>query len=210
MSTPSMNTSLANIKVWDLPVRVGHWLLVAAFATAWLTGESEAWRLVHAMAGGTLVGVIGFRLLWGIVGTLPARFSRFVRGPHAVFAYVRSLLARTPAHHTGHNPAGGWAIVLLLVLGLLAGVTGWGAYQDTWGDWLGELHEGLTAAMLTLVIVHVAGVIVSSRLHGENLARAMLTGNKLGHADEAIPGTRLWAVPILLAAAAAGAWYLSR
>lgn len=205
-----MSTQQISIKVWDLPVRVGHWLLVAAFATAWITGESEAWRLIHAMAGGALVGILGFRVIWGTIGTLPARFSQFVRGPQTVVSYLRSLLSKNPEHHTGHNPAGGWAIVLLILLGLLAGATGWGAYQDTWGDWLGELHEGITATMLMLVIVHVSGVLISSRLHGENLARAMVTGNKLGHPAEAIRSTRLWAVPLLLAAAIAGAWYLSR
>ncbi len=162
------------------------------------------------MAGGALVGILGFRVIWGTIGTLPARFSQFVRGPQTVVSYLRSLLSKNPEHHTGHNPAGGWAIVLLILLGLLAGATGWGAYQDTWGDWLGELHEGITATMLMLVIVHVSGVLISSRLHGENLARAMVTGNKLGQPAEAIRSTRLWAVPLLLAAAIAGAWYLSR
>ena len=201
---------MKSIKVWDMPVRVGHWLLVAAFATAWISGESEEWRLVHVAAGGTLVGILAFRLLWGVIGTLPARFSSFVRGPNTVFTYMRSLLSAQPAHYTGHNPAGGWAIVLLIVLGLLSGASGWATYQELGGDWLGEVHEVLTAGMLTVIIVHVVGVVVSSKLHGENLARAMLTGNKLGKAEEAIASTRAWALPLLLATAATSAWYLSR
>lgn len=198
---------MAKVLIWDWPVRIGHWLLVAAFALAWLTGESETFRKVHAWAGGTVVGVIAFRLLWGLVGTRHARFASFVRGPRAVFAYVRGLLRPHPdeAVYAGHNAAGGWAIVGLLALGLLTGASGWAVYQELGGEWLEEAHEVLAGAMLALAGVHVAGVIVSSLAHGENLVRAMFTGTKRGRADEAIPGARGWAVPILLFCATAGA-----
>ncbi|MFN6961810.1 MAG: cytochrome b/b6 domain-containing protein, partial [Rhodocyclaceae bacterium] len=118
------------ILVWDAPVRIGHWLLVGAFALAWLTSESEEWRLVHAAAGGTVVGVILFRLLWGLIGTRHARFSSFVRGPGAVFDYVRGLLRGEASGYAGHNAAGGWAIMALLALGLMTGASGWLVYQD--------------------------------------------------------------------------------
>ena len=198
------------ILVWDWPVRVGHWLLVGAFALAWLTGESEERRLVHAYAGGTVVGVMLFRLAWGLVGTHHARFASFVHGPGSVLGYLKGLLARRPAHTAGHNPAGGWAIVALLTLGLLAGASGWLAYQDIGGDWLGELHEGLTTAMLTLVGIHVASVIVSNFIHRENLVRAMLTGYKQGGPGEAIAGPRPLAAVMLIGWVIACAWWLAR
>ncbi|MEW5781332.1 MAG: cytochrome b/b6 domain-containing protein [Pseudomonadota bacterium] len=198
------------ILVWDWPVRIGHWLLVAAFTLAWLTGESEAWRLVHTAAGGTAVGVILFRLLWGFVGTYHARFASFVRGPQAVFGYLRGLLRGEESHYAGHNAAGGWAIMALLALGLLTGASGWLVYQDMGGEWLEEAHEVLANGMLTVAALHVAGVIISSLAHRENLVRAMFTGLKQGRPDEAIDGVRLGAVPLLFASAAAAAWLLTR
>lgn len=198
------------ILVWDWPVRIGHWLLVGAFALAWLTSESEELRLVHALAGGTVVGVILFRLLWGLVGTRHARFASFVRGPGAVVAYLRGLFARQPVHTTGHNPAGALAIVALLLLGLLTGASGWLTYNEIGGKLFEELHEGLATAMLTIAGLHVAGVIVASLAHRENLVRAMMNGRKLGEPGEAIASARLWAVPLLLGCAAACAWWLTR
>lgn len=198
------------ILVWDWPVRIGHWLLVGAFALAWLTGESEAWRLVHAFAGGTVVGVIVFRLIWGMVGTRHARFTSFVRGPDSVLDYLRGLLSGRPLHTAGHNPAGGWAIVALLALGLLSGASGWLTYNEVGGEWFEDVHEAMTSLMLGVVGLHVGGVIVGSLAHRENLVRAMLTGMKRGTADEAIASSRPWAVLLLLASVAACAWWLAR
>lgn len=198
------------ILVWDWPVRIGHWLLAGAFALAWLTGDSEAWRLVHAYAGGTVVGVILFRLAWGLVGTRHARFTSFVRGPGGVLAYLKGLLAGRPAHTAGHNPAGAWAIVALLTLGLLAGASGWLVYQELGGEWLEELHEGLATAMLILVGIHVAGVLASNLIHGENLVRAMFTGYKQGGAAEAITTARPLAAVMLIGWAFFCAWWLAR
>lgn len=201
---------MQKILVWDWPVRIGHWLLVGVFALAWLTSESEELRLMHALAGGAVVDIVSFRLLWGIVGTRHARFASFVRGPGAAVAYLRGLLARQPMHATGHNPAGGWAIVALLALGLLTGASGWLTYNEVGGEMFEELHEGLASAMLAVAGLHVAGVIVGSLAHRENLVRAMFTGRKLGAAGEAIGGARPWAVPLLLGWVAACAWWLAR
>lgn len=198
------------ILVWDWPVRIGHWLLVGSFILAWLTSESEAWRLVHAYAGGVVVGVIVFRLVWGFLGSRHARFASFVRGPGSVLDYVKDLLARRPAHTAGHNAAGGWAIVALLSLGLLAGASGWLVYQDSGGHFAEELHEVLAATMLTVVVLHVAGVVVSSLAHRENLVRAMITGLKTGRPDEAIANARPLAMIGLLGCVSVCAWWLAR
>lgn len=201
---------MSRILVWDWPVRIGHWLLVGAFTLAWLTGDSETWRLVHVWAGGTVVGVVLFRLLWGVVGTRYARFASFMRGPGAVRAYLLGLLSHPRTAQPGHNPAGGWAIAALLSLALLTGFSGWLTYQEIGGDWLAELHEALASTMLAVVFVHVLGVLTGSLAHRENLVRAMFTGLKRGEADAAIASARPLAVPLLLACAAICAWWLSR
>lgn len=199
---------MQKILVWDWPVRLGHWLMVGGFALAWLTGDSESLRLVHVAAGTTVVAVAAFRLFWGFAGTRHARFAAFVRGPAAVRRYLTSLLRLEPEAHVGHNPAGGWAILALLGLALLTGLAGWATYEEIGGHWLEELHEGLAATMLTVVIVHVAGVVSGSLAHGENLVRAMFTGRKEGLPEQAIPSARPLAALLLLAWAVAAGWWM--
>jgi cytochrome b len=205
-----MSETNSSVMVWDLPVRIGHWLLAGSFLVAWLTGESEEWRLVHVVAGGTMVGVALFRVLWGLIGSRYALFVDFVRGPQAVLSYLTSLLGRKPQHYVGHNPAGGWAIVALLALTLLSGFSGWLNYQDIGGDWTAELHELAANAMLLVVLVHLAGVAVGSYKHGENLPRTMVTGLKSAHHTDRIPSARPIAAALMLAFAGAVAWLLSR
>ncbi len=195
------------ILVWDAPVRVFHWLMVLSFAGAYLTAESEHWRLVHVSLGYTMGGLVAFRILWGLVGTRYARFSSFVRGPAAVMRYLRSLRSGHPEHFVGHNPAGAVAIVLLLLTSVLIVATGWAVFNDVGGNWLEELHEGAGNAMLAVVAVHIAGVVLASRLHGENLVRAMLTGRKEGAPHAGIH--RAWVgLAVLLLAAVLGFWWL--
>ncbi len=201
---------MENIKVWDWPVRIGHWLLVGSFIVAWLSGESESFRLVHVLAGGCVVGVASFRLVWGVIGTRYARFGDFVHGPKAVLNYLYNLLRLRPQHHVGHNPAGGWAILLLLGLGITTGLVGWLIYNDIGSDWLDGLHEGLASLMLGVVLVHIAGVLSGSLLHGENLVRAMWTGNKQGEQAQAIPSTWPLAGAVLLIWVVGTAWWLAR
>lgn len=186
------------ILVWDIPIRIFHWLLVLCFVIAYLTSESERWQLWHVTAGYTFGALLFFRMLWGVVGSRYARFSQFVRGPRQVLAYLRSLLTRSPEHFTGHNPAGALAIVGMLGLGLLTVLTGWASFND-YGDWFGELHEGIVNLLLIIIGVHIAGVLVSSVLHRENLVRAMVNGHKRGVAVEAIRYSQ-WVVGVLLLA----------
>ncbi len=193
--------------VWDAPVRVFHWLMVIAFAGAWLTAESERWRLVHVTLGYTMAGLVGFRLLWGVVGTRHARFSSFVRGPRELAAYLRSLLRGRPEPHAGHNPAGAIAIVALLALAVLVAFSGWATYNDVGGHAIEELHEGIASAMLALVGVHVAGVIVSSLAHRENLVASMVTGRKAVDRGHGIRAARR-GIAIAMIAAVLGFWWL--
>jgi cytochrome b len=192
------------ILVWDLPTRLGHWLLVASFAGAFLTADSERQRHLHVLFGVTLVGLIAFRLVWGVVGTRYARFRSFAFGPRAVLRYLWSIATLRSVRYVGHTPAGSWAIWLMLALGIMVGVTGYGAYNGG-GEWAEETHEAFAWALLGVVIVHVAGVVLSSVLHRENLVAAMITGRKRGAATEAIRGPR-WIVGAAVAALVAALW----
>lgn len=197
------------IKVWDVPTRIFHWLLAISFAGAYVTSESERYRDVHVMFGYTLAGLIGFRLIWGLVGTRYARFTSFLFAPGRIIEYLKSLLGSSPKHYLGHNPAGAIAIFLLLALGLMTAATGFATYQDIGGEWLEDLHEVAANTMLALVAVHLVGVVASSLLHRENLVRSMISGNKRGTADQGIPKTRL-AVGVLLLVAVLGFWITDR
>ncbi len=203
MTTETRSSAL----VWDAPVRVFHWLLVLCFAGAWLTAESEHWRLVHVTLGYTMAGLAAFRVIWGLVGTQHARFASFVRGPRAVWAYLRSLVGPRPEHHTGHNPAGALAIVGLLGLIALTAASGWATYSELGGEWLEDLHEVAANALMVLVVVHIAGVVVGSVVHRENLVRAMFTGRKPAAPAEGI--RRGWAtLAVVMLAAVLGFWWV--
>lgn len=191
------------VLVWDAPTRVFHWLLAASFAGAFLTAESERLRDVHVMLGYTLFGLIGFRIVWGFVGSRHARFADFAYGPRRVVAYLKSLRSGKPEHFLGHNPAGAVAIFLMIGLGLLLAGSGVASFYEIGGEAAEELHEGIANTMLAVVVVHVAGVVLSSLLHRENLVRAMVTGYKSGSRTGDAP-RRFRLVAALLAAAVAG------
>ena len=202
-----MTDSKSNILVWDAPVRVFHWLLVLSFAGAYLTAESERWRLVHVTLGYTMGALVAFRIVWGLLGTRYARFGSFVRGPSAVMAYARSLLRGKPDHFVGHNPAGALAIVALLLLSAITVAAGWAIYNELGGNRLEDLHEGAANAMLALVGIHVAGVVVSSVMHRENLVRSMLDGKKQGLPSEGIRSS-WWGLAVVIPALVVGFWWL--
>jgi cytochrome b len=194
------------ILVWDAPVRVFHWLMVLSFAGAYLSAESERWRLAHVTLGYTMAGLVVFRILWGLAGTRHARFASFVRGPKAVARYLGALLRGQPEHHTGHNPAGALAIVALLALTLGVAASGWASYNEVAGNWLQDIHEAAANLMLAVVGFHIAGVMLSSWVHHENLALAMFSGRKLGTPQEGI--RRAWrSVAALMLVAVLGFWW---
>jgi len=167
------------ILVWDPLVRVLHWSLVASFAIAWVTAEEVDW--LHEMFGYCVGGIVGLRILWGFIGSRHARFSDFLCPPRQALRYLRSLLWGRSERHIGHNPAGGLMIVALLVALSITVVTG--VFADdggAFGHLLEETHEAAAYVTLGLVFVHVAGVVVGSLAHRENLVRAMISGRKRG------------------------------
>lgn len=203
---PANEEQSRKILVWDAPVRVFHWLMVLSFAGAYLTAESERWQLLHVTLGYTMAGLVVFRIFWGLVGTRYARFSSFVRSPAEVGRYLKGLFSGRAERHAGHNPAGAIAILALLGLALGVAITGWALYNDAGGHWLEEVHEAMASIMLAVVGVHVAGVLISSLLHRENLVSAMIGGRKQGSPQESISSA--WrSVAALMLVAVLGFWF---
>ena len=201
----STETEITSVKVWDWPVRVFHWTLAASVIGAYVTGESEDFERLHHTLGWVAAGLIAFRVVWGLVGTRYARFSEFVRGPAQVWSYIKSLRSHAPQHFVGHNPVGAVAVILLMGLTALSVYTGWLALADNAAEWLEEAHEIAANTLITVVLVHVIGVLWSSRTHGENLLKAMLTGRKTALIEAGIH--RNWGV-LGLAMLMAVAWFV--
>ena len=172
------------VKVWDPLVRLFHWSLAACIFGAFLVEEGDT---AHQWLGYTALGLIAFRMLWGLVGTRHARFNDWVPGPRALASYFRERLTRRSQRRLGHNPAAA-VMILLLMAGVVAvGMTGWMQTWDAyWGvEWLEELHEALAYGLLALVGVHVLAAIVESVHYRENLVAAMVHGHKRALDDEA-------------------------
>lgn len=181
MKTTALNLRAAEdrtVRVWDPLVRIFHWSLVLAFFGAYVLGDDGG--QLHQALGYTVLGLVAFRLVWGLAGSRHARFAGFIPSYRTLLAYLKDVLARREARYLGHNPAGAVMIVALLLALIGTGATGWLLSTDSfWGsDWLEEVHETLANGTLLLVGLHVAGVIFSSLRHRENLVRAMFTGRK--------------------------------
>ncbi len=209
--------------IWDLPTRLFHWALAGSFAIAWLTGDGDQWRAIHVFAGYLMLGLVGFRLVWGVAGSHFSRFASFWFGPKEAFDYLKQVAKGHAPRHVGHNPTGSLAIYVLLALSVLVGLTGiltLGAdeQQGLAAGWfsfaqarlLKDLHELGATAMLLVVMGHIIGVVVESVLHKENLARSMVTGVKLAEADTPKTNTRpVMAVVMLLAMLGFGGWWFA-
>ena len=166
------------MKVWDGFVRVAHWTLASSVIVAWATHEGGGrW---HEWIGYVALATAVLRILWGFAGSRYARFTQFVYSPKTTVTYAGSVLKGHEPRYLGHNPLGGWMVVVLLLTVTASGFTGWLFTTDRfWGEeWLEELHGAISNALLPLVALHLAGVIFTSWKHRENLVRAMFTGSK--------------------------------
>ncbi len=166
------------VLIWDLPVRVFHWTLVASIVTAFLT--TDGLGKIHRFAGYIAVSLLIFRIVWGFAGTRYARFSDFVRGPRAVLKYTADELTGFADRKLGHNPAGGAMILALLLVVAGIGTTGIMMRTERFfgSETVETVHWMLAYSLFVLVPLHVLGVILASASHKENLALAMLTGRK--------------------------------
>lgn len=185
-------TQEKTILVWDPLVRLFHWSLVVCVASACMTGEG--FLRLHVVTGCVVIGLILFRLLWGVIGPHFALFRSFVLRPVEVFAYLQSVVISHPTRYIGHNPAGGMMVVVLLavtiataLLGLI--LYGVGEFSGPFASWglisgvhelslLKKIHGMLANGVLLLVALHVMGVMLTGWQHRENLIKSMFTGSK--------------------------------
>lgn len=211
-------------KVWDLPVRIFHWSLVAAVVGAYLTHRlGVTWFRYHVWCGYAVLVLVTFRILWGLVGTRHARFWNFLRGPIATLRYGLGLLRGSSPHAIGHNPLGALMVVLLLAMLLVQAVIGlfgndeifnfgplYGYVSNARSLALTSLHRKLFYWILAAIALHVLAVAYHRFFKGERLVSAMWHGRKpaaVVPAAEAIRSSRLWLALLLLAVlSAALAW----
>ena len=207
--------------VWDLPVRLFHWLLLLLVCVSWYCGEAGemAW---HMRSGTCILALLLFRIAWGFLGSTTARFSSFVKGPGAALAYARSLHSKSPVPMVGHNPLGGWMVVALLLLLLIQAGTGLFANDDIFtegplahlvskaaSDQLTVIHKTNFNILLVLIALHVAAAFFYLFVKGDNLIRPMITGRK--EIDANLSGLRFRSpllAALVLAVSAAIVWLI--
>lgn len=178
---------MEKIRVWDLPLRLFHWLLAAAVFASLASGQIGGNLMVwHGRLGILIAGLLGFRLAWGLTGSTYARFASFVRGPAVIRAYLRGEW-----RGLGHNPLGALSVLgMLTVLGLQ---TAGGLFanddiafqgplyrlvsKDT-SDWIASLHRKGFWLVLLLVGLHLTAIAYYLKVKKDNLVRPMLTGDK--------------------------------
>ena len=220
-----MNNRPGFVRVWDLPVRLFHWVLVALLAASWITAEAGIQYMTwHMRCGYAILALVLFRLLWGFVGSPYARCGSFVAGVPAAWRYVRSWFSARPLRYAGHNPLGGWMVLALLLLIAAQAATGLFATDDIFNDGpLNRLVSNDTADTLTgwhhlifnLLLVaaalHVLAVALYLLVKRDNLVLPMVTGRKADdglHHVQAARRVPWWRAGILAAASAAMVWAL--
>jgi cytochrome b len=184
-----MTAAANDVRVWDWPVRLTHWLFVLCLAISWWSAEERVMDW-HRYSGYTLLGLLIFRIYWGFAGSSSARFSSFVRGPGDVIAYLRS--ARDEHRIAGHNPLGGWSVAAMLTLmlaqvliglfvsdvdGLESGPLSHLVSFET-SRTLADLHEVVFNVILGLIGLHIAAILFYLLARRDNLVVAMLTGRR--------------------------------
>ena len=214
MSEPATE-QIPQRRVWDLPVRVVHWLLVIGIAGSYATHKlGVAYFKYHLWFGYLVVVLAAFRILWGFVGTRHARFANFLRGPGTTWNYLRALTRGNAQPTPGHNPLGGWMVIALLLFLLAQGITGLFANDEIFnpGPLYGYISDSLSLALtswhrrlfdwiLIAVVAHVLAVVGHRLFAGHDLVGPMFSGRKsaaLVAEHEAISSSRLWLALLLL------------
>lgn len=169
------------VKVYDLPTRLLHWLFaglfVAAYAIAKLTDDESSWFSQHMLLGLILFVTALLRVVWGIFGSRYARFSSLPLNPLRLIEYFREILGTKGRIHFAHNPASAWAAVLMIGLALGLGVTGYlmsTGHKEAFED----VHELMANTFAFVVVAHIAGIILHSIRHRDGIALSMIHGKK--------------------------------
>jgi cytochrome b len=191
-------------RIIDAPTRAFHWLMALSFAGAYITAESERWRLVHVTLGYTVIGLLVFRVLWGLLGPRQVRLSVWAGKLSGVKAFVQTLKAGRVNWQAGQNLLQTLAIVGLLVLLISTTGSGYSVYQELTGEWMEDVHEVLGNAALAIVGLHLVMVVVGSLLRRQNLALTMLTGRTPGRGPDLVKKNRAPLAALLLACVLAG------
>jgi cytochrome b len=178
------------MRIWDLPTRLFHWILVVLIFVSWLSAWRD-WMRIHVVCGLTVLTLLLFRLIWGLVGSDTARFSHFLKSPAAALRHLVHLLRREPDTETGHNAAGGWMVIVLLALLCVQVVTGLCSNDDILvegplagpvgkdrSDWLTHIHHVNFTLIEIAIALHVLAIITYRVLKGQNLLLPMITGKK--------------------------------
>lgn len=171
------------VPVWDLFVRIFHWSLVTSFVVSYATAEVN--DTAHEIAGYTVLALVCLRIVWGFIGSRHARFTAFIRSPRTTLGYLGEMAAGRAPRYLGHNPAGGAMIVALLAAMLVICISGHMMLTERFFgvEWVEQVHVWSANVALGLIALHIAGVLISSRLHSENLVLAMITGRKRAPED---------------------------
>lgn len=209
------------VRVWDLPTRLFHWLLAALFAFSWWSAENREMQW-HYLSGITLLGLLGFRLIWGFVGASTARFAGLLRSPRHIAEYLRGRHAKEP----GHNPLGGYSVIALLLLlgaqvgsglfatdvdGLESGPLSFLVSFDQ-GRMAAEIHAVSFNVLLALIALHLIAIVFYLVFRRRNLVGPMVTGRDRALDRETTPMQPASPTAFVIAAALATllAWSASK
>jgi cytochrome b len=210
-----MSGSTRLVKVWDAPTRVFHWVIAVLVGFSWYSMH-KSWMELHFLSGYTILALLLFRLAWGFVGSDTARFTRFLASPVAALRHLARLGRREPDREIGHNAAGGWMVLVMLLLLLVQTATGLCANDDimnegplahlvgkSWSDWLTNIHSVNFTLIEIAVALHVLAVLTYAVLKRQDLVRPMITGRKRLPAGMRAPYiVSVWLAVALLALAA--------
>ena len=209
------------ILIWDFPVRLFHWSLVLMFCISWITAEIGGNAMqYHMWSGYVVVGLVLFRILWGIAGSESARFSHFIHGPASVLSYTRSLFKPGYKTETGHTPLGGWSVISLLLVLATQAISGLFSNDDianegplyhlvrkATSNFLSVVHQYFFNVLLGLVVLHLAAIVFYRMKHRDNLVKPMITGYKVVDANVTEPKQSNLLLAIVLALFSAGTVY---
>lgn len=217
--------TVKTVKVWDFSIRIFHWLLAGLIGFLWWSGTEGEMMDEHVQAGYGVLALISYRLIWGFIGSHHARFVHFIRSPIQTLKAIPDLFSiRSDSHYVGHNPLGGWMVILLLFTLLLQAISGLGTTDDIsidgplipylseeWASLLGEIHLLVPDFLVALIILHLAAVLFHDAVKRERLIQAMITGVKQSKQDAPeshLPSRRFLIVVATLSLI--GWWLLSR
>ena len=211
-----------SMRVWDLPTRLFHWALVALIALQYASGEF-GWLPMqwHYWLGYATLALIVFRVLWGFLGSETSRFGAFVRTPCAVFRYMRDAWRGTAVRRPGHNPLGGWSVLLMLGLVALQAISGLFSSDDIMEEgplvaqasaatveWMTRIHVYNRYALVLLIALHVGAVLLHRLIARDNLVAPMLHGRARFAQARALRFVSSWRALALLALSAFAVWAL--